>query len=325
MNFAIRCAIRAIGLAWLLYTCSVPAWAQDCHGAARMIVGFSAGGGADTHARLLAERMTARSGRPVIVENKPGAAGNLAAEYVAKAAADGCTLLLTGNNHNVNPFIYARAGYDPQKDFAPIIRTVEGASMLVTNPAQPYRTVAELVQYAKANPGKLSYGSSGIGGVNHVAMELFLKSAQINVVHVPYKGAAPALTDAIGGSVPLTVISTAGAQPYIASGKLTPLVVLGPTRSPALPDVPTALEAGYPDAAYVIWNGILAPSGTPLAVREKLNADLRAILQEKTVRDALGAQGWEPAGGSVADFAAFLDHDLSVSRKLMQELKLKVE
>jgi tripartite-type tricarboxylate transporter receptor subunit TctC len=315
-------AVAALALS----VCSLPVAAQDCApGPLRLVLGLSAGGGMDALARMLAERMATRYGQTVVVENKVGASGNIAAEFVARAPRDGCTLLFTANHHNVNPLLYAKAGYDPQADFVPVIRAVEGASVLVANAERPFKTLKQLVDFARANPGKLSYASSGIGLPNHVAMEMFTRAAGIDVVHVPYKGAAPAITDTIGGVVPLAMASTAAAQPYIASGKLLALAVSGRSRWPTLPEVPTMAEAGFPEATNIIWMGILAPAGTPPAFRAKLNAQLNSILQEKAVRDRLFAQGFEPANEGIAEFDAFLREDLRISRKIMQDLKLKVE
>lgn len=304
---------------------ALPAAAQECPTAQRIIVGFAAGGGADQQARLLAERLAARTGRTVIVENRTGAGGNVASEFVAKAVPDGCTLMLTGNNHNINPLLYARAGYDPQKDFAAVIRTVEAPSLMSASASQPFKTVAGLVEYARANPRKLSYSSSGIGTVNHIGMELLLKAAKIEMVHIPYKGAAQALTDSVSGVVPVANGSVTASQPHVVSGKLVALSVGGSRRSAVFPDVPTIAEAGYPAATFIVWNGIFAPAGTPLAVRERLNADIRAILADKAFHDRLVANGWEPAPSTVAEFEAFLAEDYRQSRSIMQDLKLKAE
>ena len=316
--------IRIVFSIAMLLVAHLPAQAQDCPGPVRLVVGLSAGGGLDALARMLAQRLTEKFGRQAIVENKAGAAGNIAASFVAKSPADGCTLLVTGNNHTVNPLVYPKAGYE-LKEFAQVIRAVEGTSVLVVNPGQPFNTLAALVGYAKANPGKLSYSSSGIGFPNHVAMEMFLKSARVDIVHVPYKGSAPALTDTVAGVVPVSISSAAAARAHIASGKLRPLAVSSPGRWPTLPGVPTMAEAGYKDATSVTWLGIVAPAATPLAVREKLNQEFRVILEEAPVREKLRLQGYEAVGGSIQEFDAFLQEDDRVTRKLMQELNLKVE
>jgi tripartite-type tricarboxylate transporter receptor subunit TctC len=206
-----------------------------------------------------------------------------------------------------------------------VIRAVEGTSVLVVNAQQPFKSVTELVEYAKANPGKLSYSSAGIGTPNHVAMELFLKAAKIDIVHIPYKGSAPALNDAIAGVVPVAITSSAAALPYVKSGKLRALVVSAPKRWFTLPDVPSVTEAGYPDATNVTWLGILAPAGTPGAVSMKINQEFRAVLEEPEIRARLRVQSYETVGGSIAEFDSFLQKDERATRKLMDELKLKVE
>ncbi len=300
------------------------ATAQDCPGQTRLVLGLAAGGGTDAFARIVAQGLSARTGRTVIVDNKAGAGGNIATSFVARAPADGCTLLVTGNWHNINLLLYPQPGYQAQ-EFAPVVRAVEATTILAANAQAPFKTVGELVAYAKANPGKLSYASAGTGSANHLTMELFLKSAGVQIVHVPYKGAAPAVADTLSGAVALTVSGATATQPHIATGKLRALAVTGPQRWSSLPEVPTLAESGYREATSVVWTGILAPAATPVPVREKLNADMRAVLAEKTVIDQLRAVGYEPVGGSTSDFGNFLRDDLRVTESLMKDLKLRVE
>jgi tripartite-type tricarboxylate transporter receptor subunit TctC len=307
---------------FLLVTSSL-AYANDC-ALTRIVVGRAPGGGTDALARLIAQNMTTRSGKSVIVENKVGAGGNIAAAIVAKAAPDGCTLLLTGNWHTVNQLIYSQPGYE-EKDFAPVLRMAEGTTVLTVNAEQPFKNVAALVAYAKANPGRLSYSSSGIGSNNHLAMELFLQSAGIDITHVPYKGAGPAMQDTISNVVAMSMSGVTAALPFISSGKLRPIAVTSPERWPTLPDVPTMRESGYPAASHVVWMGMLAPSATPLKVREQLNAELRGIVAEKAVSDIIRGDGYEPIAGTASDFDAFLKQDLRAMQKIMSQVKLKVE
>ena len=316
--------IRVACIFCMMLIFPVSAWAQQCSGPIRMIVGLSAGGGLDAVARMLAQRFTEKFGETMIVENKVGATGNIAAQFVAKAPHDGCTLIIRGNEHNVNPLIYSSAGYEG-KDFDPVIRVLRGPAVLLASTNQPFKTLADMVRYAKANPGKLSYGTSGIGSANHVAMELFVQAAKIDVVHVPYKGAAPALADTAGGTIPLSMGSIAAAHAFITSGKVIALAVTGPKRWPTLPDVPTLVEAGYPSAVMENWNGIFTPAGTPLPLREKLNREFRQILEEPAIGERLLIQGFEPVGGNIEDLSRFMQEDERVSRKLMQALKLKVD
>ncbi|MCC2676732.1 MAG: Uncharacterized protein K0R58_3679 [Ramlibacter sp.] len=304
---------------------AAPAAAQECPGPIRIVVGLSPGGGLDALARMVAQRWTEKSGKTVIVENRAGAGGNIAASYVAKAQADGCTILTTGNNHTINPAIYAKAGYE-LKDFASIIRAVEGTAVLTVHPSQPFKDLASLVEYAKANPKKLSYSSSGVGFPNHVAMELFLKAARIDIVHVPYKGSAPALADAVAGVVPVAISSGASALTHIQSGRLRALAVSAPVRWPTMPGVPSMAEAGYREAGSVTWLGFFAPAATPAPVVAKLNQDFRAIFEEGPIRDKLRLQGYETISAtSQQDFDTFLREEERVTRKLVQDLQLKVE
>lgn len=317
--------IRTVFIASMLCAASLSAMAQTCSGPIRIVVGLAAGGGIDVLARTLGQRLQENFKRTVIVENKSGAGGNIAAAYVAKAPPDGCTLLMTGNNHTINPLIYDKAGYE-LRDFAPVIRAVEGTSIVVVNPKQPFKNLAQLVTYAKANPGKLSYSSSGIGLPNHVAMEMFLEAAKVEIVHVPYKGSAPALNDTIAGVVPVSVTSAAAAMSFINSGQLRPLAVSAPKRSKTLPSVQSMAEAGLRDATTVTWLGVFAPAATPLALRTKLNQEFNSVLGEAAIREKLlSTQSYEAVGGSVEEFDAFVHEDERVTRKLMQNLKIKAE
>jgi len=317
--------VRILSLICLVFMLHLPVAAQECPGGMRIVAGLAAGGGMDGLARLVAQRYSARYGRTMIVENRVGAAGNIAAEHVARSApADGCTIIIRGNEHNVNAIMYARAGYEP-RDFAPIVRAVSGPAAIVAAANQPLKTMQAVIDYAKAHPGKLSYGTSGIGSANHVAMEMFLKSARLDMAHIPYKGAAQSITDVVAGTIPLAVGSVAAALPHINAGRLIPLAVTGPKRWPTLPNVPTLAELGYQDATFVYWMGFMLPAATPAPVRDKLNQEFRAVLVEPQVRETLLPQGYEVIGGTSQEFASFLQDDERSNRKLLQELKLKVE
>lgn len=317
--------VRFLSLAWLLWLgLSTAAWSQPCSGPVRLVAGLSPGGGMDAVARMLAQQAAMRLKQPVVVENRLGAGGNLAAEFVARAPRDGCTIIIRGNEHNVNAVIYSRPGYEP-RDFAPILRVVAGPAVIVAASNQPFKTLGAMVDYARAHPGKLAYGTGGIGTANHVFAEVLAKAARISLLHIPYKGAAPAMADTVGGVLPLSFGSVAAALPYIQSGRLTPLAVTGPARWPTLPDVPTLAEAGYPAATMVYWMGLLAPAGTQPAAIGRLGDAFRAALQDPALKERLLAMGYQAEGGSPQDFEQFLRQDERLSRKLMQDLQLKVD
>ena len=315
---------RPLGLATALFLCTASAFGQECSGPLKLVVGLAAGGGMDAVARLVANSVSTRFKRTIVVENRTGASGNIAAEFVARAPRDGCTIFIRDNAHHVNALIYTRPGYAPN-DFEPIVWLSRAPGLIVANANQPFKSLGALVDYAKAHPGALSYGSSGIGGGNHLAAELFLRAAKINVLHVPYKGAAPAMQDLVAGNVAFSVGSIASSIAYVESGKLVPLAVTGPRRWATLPHVPTLAEAGFPDATIVFWMGLLAPAGTPKVAIDRLNQEFRAVLEEETVKEKLQALGYEPVGGPPQDFEVLLREDLRSMRPVVQELNLKVE
>lgn len=292
----------------------------------RIVTGYAAGGGADIVARLLAEQVGPKLGQQILVENRTGAGTNIASQFVARAAADGYTLLFTSNNHNLNAMIYASPGYDPVKDLIPVILVSEGPSLLATHPSTPFRSIQTLVDAARTKPGGLSYGSSGVGTPVHMAMELFKLAAGIDIAHVPYKGAGQSVVDAVGGHIPLVIGSIAAMKQHIDADKLRPLAVSTRTRSSSLPEVPTMAEAGFPDAVHTIWMGIVAPAGTPPDVVARLYREFAAALQLPAVRERLDKIGLPAAAtSSPQDFEAQLKADFATSRKLVAHLKLKVE
>ena len=289
----------------------------------RIVIMVAAGGGADNVGRFIADRLTGRLGQAVIVENKTGAGGNIGTEYVARSAPDGYTFLLTTNSHTLNPLIYQRAGYE-KSDFVPVIELCEGPIVLATAVRFPYRSLKDVVDAAKARPGSLAYGSSGIGLPVHIAAELFKQAADIDVVHVPYKGAGQSVADAVGAQVPLVMASLSAVSPHIQSERLRALGITGASRWPNSPDIPTMAEQGYP-VMQMTWLGILAPRGTPGPIVERMNREINAILDLPDVRERLLAQGFAPAGKTPADFDAMLDADMELNRKLVAKLGLKSE
>jgi tripartite-type tricarboxylate transporter receptor subunit TctC len=260
----------------------------------------------------------------VIVENRTGAAGNIAAVFVAHAAADGCTLLLTANHHYLNTLVYSKPGYAPG-DFSPVVNVAAVPQVLAAGGKQPYTSFKGFLEHARSRPGKLSYASSGVGGPAHVGMELIKQATGTHILHVPYRGGVPSVAAIMTGEVELTIASVTAVQPYAADGRARALAIISTKRSALFPDVPTLAEAGYPESAYLVWNGLLAPAKTPGAVREQINEDVRAILQEPAVRDRLAKMGMEPIDGSMSDFEAFLKRDEKTNRRAVESLKLKLD
>lgn len=291
----------------------------------RIVVVFAPGGGLDIIGRLVADRLTRNWGQPVIVDNRPGAGGNIATALVAKATADGYTLLLTSNNHNINAFIYRKPGYDPRKDFAPVVQLTAAPSLLITRPDSAYRSLKDVVSAARSAPGKLSYGSAGSGSPTHIAGEMLKKALNIDLAHIPYKGGGLANQDVLGGQIPLAMAAMPPAMPLIQAGRLRALVVTAERRWPGLPDVPTVVESGYPKSIHVTWIGIVAPAGTPAPVIARLNKEIAAVLSSLDVRERIAALGAEPVGKPPFEFEAMLSAEREATGKLASELGLKVD
>ena len=277
----------------------------------KIIVGFPAGGPLDAHGRLLADRLSQLLGQPVIIDYKAGAGGSVGAEFVARSEADGHTLLLANTGTMViNPAIYPKLPYATLKDFVPIARTAQQPLVLLANPAVPVQTVSELVQLAKARPGQLNYGSAGNGGISHLVPEMFKQATGTFIVHIPYRGSAPAFTDLIAGQVQLMAESIPQAAQYVKGGKLRALAVTSRARNPALPDTPTMIEAGLKDFEVVGFYGVLAPAGTPAAAVERLSAAFKATLETPDVRSRMVTQGADPAFLGSTDFGTFLQGEM---------------
>lgn len=277
----------------------------------KVIVGFPAGGPLDAHGRLMADRLGQLLGQPVIIDYKAGAGGSVGAEFVAKSEADGYTLLLANTGTMViNPAIYPKLPYSTLKDFVPIARTAQQPLVLLVNSGVPVQTVADLVKLAKAKPGQLNYGSAGNGGISHLVPEMFKQATGTFIVHIPYRGSAPAFTDLIAGQVQVMAESIPQAAQYVKGGKLRALAVTSRVRNPALPDTPTMIEAGLKDFEVVGFYGLLAPAGTPVAVVERLSAAFKATLETPDVRTRMVTQGADPAFLGSADFGKFLAHEM---------------
>jgi tripartite-type tricarboxylate transporter receptor subunit TctC len=272
-----------------------------------LIVPFPAGGGADSLARLVMPKVSKALGQPIVIENKPGAGGNVGAEYVARAAPDGYTLLYgTNGTHAINPSLYRDLRFDPVKDFIPVSRMTEIATMLIVNPQVPAKSVAELIQFARENPGRLNFGSAGNGTTSHLAGELFKTQAGIDVVHIPYRGGAMAMTDLIGGQVQMMIEVMPNAYPQAREGRVRGLAVATASRFPGAPELPTIAESGLPGFEASAWDGIFVPAGTPQAVVARLNGAIRQALEDPELVAALLARGARPATGSPEAFARFV-------------------
>jgi tripartite-type tricarboxylate transporter receptor subunit TctC len=272
----------------------------------RLIVPFTPGGGADLVGRVVAEKLTEKWGQPVIVENRPGAGGNLAAKMAATAAPDGYTLFQYNVANAIAPSVYRNLNYDPLKDFAAVGRLGSSPLLLVAQFELPARNLEQLIAYARANPSKLTYASSGTGGSTHLLGELFNTLAGTKIIHVPYKGGAPGITDLLGGRVDLMFVTPASGLQHVSSGKLRALGVSSAKRSSLAPNIPTISEAGVPGFDASAWYGLVAPAGTPVSIVEQINRDIRAVLQQRDVRDRFAAEGVEIEADTPAQFSAFL-------------------
>lgn len=312
-------------LAAVLLAFVVPcAAAQDYpHKPVRLIVPFPPGGSVDLVARLVGKGLQDALKQPFVVDNKPGASGNVGAAYVAKAPPDGYTLLVgSAGVFAANQFLYANPPFDPLRAFAPIMRIVDQPNILVVGPKSPVRSVNELIALAKARPGKLGFGSASVGSAQHFSTEIFMQQAGVELLHVPYKGGAPALVDLMGGQIDMLFDTSPTALPYARSGKLRALAITSRQRSPLLPDVPTMKEAGLPDFEVVTWTGIAAPAGTPQAVIDRLNAAIKTALRGE-LRRQLEETSLIPVGDSPEAFREFMRKDADSYARLVKAAKIK--
>ncbi|MDM0069822.1 tripartite tricarboxylate transporter substrate binding protein [Variovorax sp. J31P207] len=285
-----------------------------------IIVPFSAGGTTDILARVVGLYMSRDLGQPVVVDNRAGAGGNIGGQAAARSPADGYTLFMgTVGTHAINQSLYKKMPFDPIKDFAPLTRVAMVPNLLVANPSQPFKNVKEMIAYAKANPGKINFGSSGNGSSIHLSGELFKQMAGVDMQHVPYRGSAPAVSDLLGGQIAIMFDNMPSAIPHVKGGKLRALAVTTAKRSPALPDVPTIAEAGVPGYEATSWFGLLAPAGTPAPVVAKLNASILKALADPEVKKKLAEQGAEPHGEKPEQFAAFIESETLKWGKVVKE------
>lgn len=290
----------------------------------RVIVGFAPGGPNDTQARLVGQKIGESLGQSVIVENRPGADGIIGADFVAKSAADGYTLFLVSAGHAINPNFYSKLPYHPVNDFTPIAQISRSPFVLVVHPSMPVFSVRDMIRVAKARPGQISYGSAGHGSSLHLAMELFLSLAGVNMVHVPYKGGAPATTDLIAGHVQVMINNVVSTLPAARAGKLRAIAVTTAKRSIAAPELPTVAEnlPGYEIAA---WYGILAPRGVPTAITSALNEQINKAIILPDVRQRLLAVGLEPVGGAPEQFGSHVSTELAKWARVIKEIGIRTD
>lgn len=291
----------------------------------RIVVGFTAGGGTDVTARLVSQKLFEQMGQPVVVENRPGAAGSIANERVAAAAADGYTLLMIANSAAVQVALRPKLPYDLERDFAPVSLLSVAPFLFVVNPSFPPRSVEELIALARSQPGKLNFGSDGVGTVLHLAGELFNLMAQTKIVHVPHKGGTEAATATAAGQIEMSFTGVSSSLPLIGAGKLRALAVTSAKRASFLPSVPTLSESGLPGYAISSWYGMLAPAGVPKNIIARLNAETAKAVNTPDMKEALNKQGFEPQTNAPEQFAAFIRAEIAQSGKLIKLIGLKVE
>ena len=292
----------------------------------RLVVPFPPGGAVDFYARVIQSPLAEILGQAVVIDNKAGASGMLGAGIVAKSPPDGYTLLL-GNIASlaINVGIYSKMAYDPQKDFTPVIRTVDVNYVLAVHPSLPVKTVSELIAHAKANPGKLSYGSAGSGSLPHLAAELFKAQTGIDMVHVPYKGGGPMVTDLLGGSIQMVIGDQANLMPHVQTGRLRALAVATPKRSPKMPEIPTIAESGLPGFNATAWQGLVGPANLPPEVTRRLNAAFNQVMAQPAVREKLIGGGLEPVGGTPEQFAGFIGDEIVKWTKIAKDVGAKAD
>ena len=291
----------------------------------RIVVPYPAGGFNDTLGRLAAKHLGDYWKKPVIVDNKPGAGTMIGTKEVAGAAPDGHTILVVQFPYAANPWLYKNIAYDTQKAFTPVMLAGRSPMLLVTHAQSPYRTAAEFLAAARAKPNVLTYGSSGAGSSNHLAMALFETATGTQMRQIAYKGSTPMLTDLAGGQFDVALDLLPHAMPFMQSGRVRPLAIAAPKRSPLLPDVPTAAEAGIPGYEVSSWHGFVVPSGTPPSVVDKLNSDLNRMLLEDEVKKAFAAQGVVPDGGTPAQFRGFIDGQMALWKKVVSDRNITVD
>ena len=292
----------------------------------RILVGFSPGGGTDVMARLIVQKLTEAWNAQVVVENRPGAGGVLAADLTAKAAPDGYTLMIGHvNSHGIAPAAMSKMPYDAARDFAPIILIGTTPNLLVANAGTGAKTLDDIVRAARANPGKLTFGSAGNGSSQHLATEMFKLAAKVDVLHIPYKGSGQMIPDLIAGQIGYSFDTMTAITPHVKSGKVTPIATTRLKRSPAYPNLPTVAELGYPGFDVSTWYGLMAPAGTPVEIVTRLNREVERILTLPDVKEKLNSVGAEDGGGSPEQFGKFVRDEIAKYAKIVKEAGVKLD
>ena len=315
----------SIAMLWVASASAQDAAANYPNRPIKVVVGFVPGGATDVVARLMAQKLQEAWGQAVLIENKPGGGSNIGSEQVARAAPDGYTLLLGTIANATNMSIYKDLAYDTLRDFAPVTQFISAPSVLVVAPSLPVSNLKELIALAKAKPGTLSYASSGAGGSPHLAGELLKLRAGIDIIHVPYKGAAPALVDVVSGTVSMGFKTALSAIPHMQSGKLKPIAVAANRRLPQIPNVPTMAEAGLADFEVSSWNGLLTPAKTPPEIVAKLNREFVRILATADVREKFAAQAAEPVGSTPEQFRAYIKYEIEKWAQVVKASGAKID
>ncbi len=291
----------------------------------RFLVGFPPGGTSDILARTIGQKLSDAVGQQVVIENRPGAGGNIGAEAAAKSAPDGYTLFMSTTSQAISVSLYSKLNYDLVRDFAPVIQAVNYTNLLVVHPSLPVKSVKELIALAKARPGQLNYGTAGNGTPPHMTGELFKSYTGVNIQHVPYKGGAPAIADLLGGQITIMFDNVPPLLPHVQAGKMRPLAVTSLKRINVLRDVPTLDEAGLKGFDSVAWNGVLAPAGTPKEIIARLNAEILLILSLPDVRERLSSQGADPVGGTPEQFSALIRSEIQKWAKVVKDSGAKID
>ncbi len=291
----------------------------------RMIAASSPGSAVDIVARIVAQKLGEQLGQQVVVDNRAGAGGNLGAELAAKAPPDGYTLFMGTPAHAINTGLYRKLNYDLVRDFAPVTQVTTGQYVVVVHPSLPAKSIKELVALARAKPGQLNYASAGSGNATHLAGELFASKTHTKLVHVPYKGSGPALTDVVGGQVQLMFANLTAAIPQVKTGRIRALAVTGATRAAAAPELPTVIEAGVPGYSVISWFGVLVPAATPRELVMRLNADLARTMSAPDVRERLATDGAEPLTGTPEQFGTFLRAEIAQWTKVVKDAGIVAE